>query len=97
VGVLQVMSVVVEKKLTTRQEENLIRSCHVQVEKNMQTIFVLVDSGATRNFVKEEVIIMLGLKIEPTQSSFKAVNSEVERVVGMLMWSLQKLVDGVEL
>ncbi len=43
----------------------------------------MVDSGVTHNFMIDEVAKELGLKLEPPQKSSKAINSEVEKVVGM--------------
>lgn len=66
----------------------------------------MVNSGATCNFMKDEVVKELGLKLEISLNSFKAINSKVEKVVGMAngvtlklgVWeSLCNLVYGMEL
>lgn len=43
----------------------------------------MVDNAPTHNFMKEEVIVELGLKLELAKKSFKVVNLEVEKVVGL--------------
>jgi hypothetical protein len=41
----------------------------------------MVDSGETHNFMKEEVAKELGLQLEPSHASFKAVNVCIEKVI----------------
>ena len=56
---------------------------YVPIELNGHQISALIDSGATHNFVNEEVAKRLGLQVEHKENMFKAVNSSVERVVGV--------------
>lgn len=43
----------------------------------------MVDSRATHNFMKKQIAKEFGLKLEVGMHTFKAVNSQVEKVVGM--------------
>ena len=43
----------------------------------------MVDSGATRNFVKQEITKLLNLWIETGVNTFEALNSKVDSVVGL--------------
>jgi len=45
-------------------------------------LLALVDSGASHNFMREEVAKELGLKLEPGERMFKSVNIDVEKVIG---------------
>ena len=65
-------------------ETNFTKLSYIPAEINIQPVFALVDSGATHNFVKEEVAKRLNLHIDLGVNMFKAVNSEVERVVGLV-------------
>lgn len=42
------------------------RTMKMQGELNSKVLIVMVDSGASHNFVVEEVVKMLELKVEPT-------------------------------
>ena len=84
VGVLQVLGAMLEDKPTASQEQDYKRLCYVLAELNDRSMQAMLDSGATQNFMKESVARELGLQLEPVQTSFKAVNSEVEKVIGIV-------------
>jgi hypothetical protein len=46
-------------------------------------VTTMVDSGATHNFLREDMLQRLGLQPKPMQTNFKAVNSGEERVIGV--------------
>jgi hypothetical protein len=46
-------------------------------------VTTMVDSGATHNFLREDMVQRLGLQPEPTQTTFKTINAGVERVIGV--------------
>jgi hypothetical protein len=83
VGVLQVLGVVLEEKSTRSQEKMLQLLFYVSIVLNGISMVVMVDSGVTHNFMKEDVVRELGLQLELAQTSFKAVNLRVEKVIGM--------------
>ena len=64
-------------------EANFTKLRFVVAELKKHGVLALVDSSTTHNFIKREVAKQFGLKIEPKTNSFKAVNSEVEKVVGL--------------
>lgn len=49
----------------------------VLVELNGHLFMAMVDSGVTHNFMEDDVSKELGLKLETTASTFKAINSQV--------------------
>jgi hypothetical protein len=55
VGVLQVLGVVVEAKPTVAQDPNVTKLSYVQEEINGKMTLAMVDSGATHNFMREDV------------------------------------------
>ena len=57
---------------------------YVSIELNGHQISALIDSGATHNFVNEEVAKRLGLQVEQKENMFKEVNSSIERVAGVV-------------
>jgi len=81
VGVMQVLSAVLEAPVSTEPDYGELS--YVPIELNGHQILALVDSGATHNFVNEEVAKRLGLQAEQKENMFKAVNSSVERVQGV--------------
>jgi hypothetical protein len=56
--------------------------CYVMDKLNEKVVITVVDSGVTCNFMKEEVAKELGLQFEPVMTSFKAMNSRMEKVIG---------------
>jgi hypothetical protein len=57
----------------------------------------MVDSGVTHNFLRQDMLRRLGLQPEPMQTTFKAVNLGVERVIGVAKDVSLKLGDWCEL
>ena len=82
VGVLQVLNAALEEPEVILEVE-FTKLSYVPIELNGQQVLLLLDSGATHNLFKEEVVNRFKLQVELGLSSFKVVNSEVERVVGV--------------
>jgi hypothetical protein len=53
----------------------------------------MVDSGATHNFVREEMVWRLGFQSESLHKKFKTFNAGVERVIGVTKEILLNLGD----
>jgi hypothetical protein len=51
----------------------------------------MVDNGVTHNFMKQEVSSSIILHIKYHESSFKVVNTKVERVVLLVKWVTMNL------
>ena len=56
---------------------------YVQVEMNGNGVEAMLDTGATYNFVDENMIQQLGLKLSKCPSKIKAVNSKTKHVSGI--------------
>jgi hypothetical protein len=65
------------------QDQDHTKLCYVHAELDGQSVTSLVGSGATHNFIKEVVTGRLKLHLEPGHTSFKVVDLEVEKVVGV--------------
>jgi predicted aspartyl protease len=66
VGVLQVLNVVMEGESTESQEQDEMKLFYVQAKLNGKSVIAMVDSGATHNFLREDMVQRLGLQPEPT-------------------------------
>jgi hypothetical protein len=43
----------------------------------------MVDSGVNHNLLREDMVWRLGFQPEPTHTTFKKINTGVERVIGV--------------
>jgi hypothetical protein len=57
--------------------------CFVDLVINGRTMQALVDSGASHNFLKTEVVKELGLRVSPCGAAVKAVNSKARETTGV--------------
>jgi hypothetical protein len=83
VGVLQVLNIVMEGESMESQEKDETKLFYVQAKLNGKSVIAMVDSGVTHNFLREDMVQRLGLQPEPMQTTFKTVNTGVERVIGV--------------
>ena len=81
IGMMQVLNVVLEMMVSA--EPDYSELSYVSIGLNGHQISALIDSGATHNFVNDDVAKRLGLQVERKENMFKAVNSSVERVIGV--------------
>ncbi|KAG8380918.1 hypothetical protein BUALT_Bualt06G0066600 [Buddleja alternifolia] len=56
---------------------------YVKITVNGKVVMVMIDTGATHNFVAEREIQKLGLNVSEHSSRIKAVNSEAKPIKGM--------------
>ena len=81
VGMLRVLSVVAVE-VTESQEQDPMGLNFISAELNGHTGMAMVDSATTHNFMKDSVSKRLGLTLEEPPNAIKAVNSQMEKVVG---------------
>ena len=64
------------------QEQDPMGLNFVSADLNGHTVMVMVDNVATHNFMKDSVSKRLGLTLEEPPNTIKAINSQMEKVVG---------------
>jgi hypothetical protein len=70
-GVLQVLGVVAEAEPTVTQDPDMTRLSYVQAEINGKMTLAMVDSGATHNFMREDIAQVSDCSLS-RKTSFKA-------------------------
>jgi hypothetical protein len=76
VSVLQVLGVVVEAQPTITQDPDVTKLSYVQEEINGKMTLAMVDSGATHNFMREDIAQRLGLQFEQAQLPSRQLTQE---------------------
>ena len=80
------------RMLNTLQTEEMVRTqglTYVKVTINGHNVMAMVDTGSTNSFMADRNVKLLGIKLQPSTSHFKAVNANAQQVGGVACVSLK--------
>ena len=60
-----------EGEYTISKEKDETKLFYVQTEINGKSVLAMVDSGVTHNFLREDMVQILGLQPDPMKETFK--------------------------
>lgn len=83
VGMMHILGVAATMKAFPLRDPYRNKLEYVDMKVGHITFLTMVDSGATHNFIREEVVRKIGLKFIPTQDHLKAMNSPLYQVISI--------------
>lgn len=83
VGMMQILGASAAAKVTSRRNPERNRLEYVNMEIGGVKVLTMVDSGASHNFMSEDIARKLSLKFVPVEAHMKTVNSPPTAILGV--------------
>jgi len=83
IGMMQILGASAAAEVTSRRNPERNRLEYVNMEIGGVKVLTMVDSGASHNFMSEDVVRKLGLKFVPVDAHMKTVNSPPTAILGI--------------
>ena len=83
VGMMQILGAVAAMEVVSRRDTKRNKLEYVWMKIGGMEVLTIVDSGATNNFMSEDVARRIGLKFVPVKAQMKTVNSPPNSILGV--------------